>query len=121
MDSFADAVLNLEFSGLGDNMSITIDAWVATEDDLDDLEPNLFVLNGVAVTDDAEAVDSPTTPMIDETVVNDITNDQLALRGGADSNDVLSQRLTATDNEAQVIMGLGTAFFFASAEERRRR
>ena len=102
VDSFADAVLNLEFSGIGTGMSVTIDAWVTTKEDLDDLEPVEFVL----VDDDPDT----TGEGMDESADNVLTNSQLALSGG-ENTDSLDQRLTAMSNEAQVLMGLGNVFF----------
>ena len=44
VDSFAGAALDLDFSGVGTGMTITLDAWVTTKDELDDLKPVEFVL-----------------------------------------------------------------------------
>ena len=48
VDSFADAALDLDFSGVGTGMTVTLDAWVTTKDALDDLKPVEFVLEGLA-------------------------------------------------------------------------
>ncbi len=104
VDSFGDmAELNLDFSGIGSGMSVTIDAWVAAKEDLDDLEPTSLILNDCgAATDDA-------TTMVDETRDCVATNGQLALVGGAMEDDVLEQTLTSQSTEAVVKMGFGTA------------
>jgi hypothetical protein len=101
VDSFNGAALNLDFSGIGAGMSVTIDAWVTTKDDLDDLEPVDFVI----VDDDPDTVGAGN----DESAGNVLSNSQLALSGG-DMTDTLTQRLTAMSTEAQVLMDLGNVF-----------
>ena len=44
VDSFADAALDLDFSGIGTGMTVTLDAWVTTKEELDNLKPIEFVL-----------------------------------------------------------------------------
>ena len=43
VDSFEDAAIDLDFSGVGTGMTITLDAWVTTKEDLDDLKPVEFI------------------------------------------------------------------------------
>ena len=51
-DSFADTVLELDFDGMGPGMTITLDAWVATKEDVDDKK--LKPVNFVIVDDDPD-------------------------------------------------------------------
>ena len=44
VDSFEGAALDLDFSGIGTGMTITLDAWVSTKDKLGELTPVAFVL-----------------------------------------------------------------------------
>ncbi len=105
VDSFEGAVLNLDFSGLGAGMSVTIDAWVTTKEDLDDLKPVEFVI----VDDD----DTTQGEGMDESAGNVLIEQSVGLVGrrkGPMDSDMLTQTLTAMSTEAQVLMGLGDVF-----------
>jgi hypothetical protein len=97
VDSFAGAALDLDFSGVGAGMTITLDAWVATKEDLDDLKPVEFVL----VADDQDT----TGEGMDESADNVLKNQQLAFDG-----DTLTAEITALNNSARVLMDLGGVF-----------
>ena len=99
VDSFEGAALDLDFSGIGTGMTVTLDAWVTTKDALGDLEPTKFVLK--ANVGDGE-----------ESAGNVLMNDQLAFEGGTGtgSNDTLTADITAENNSARVLMGLGDYF-----------
>ncbi len=94
VDSFDGAVLGLDFSGIGLGMSVTLDAWATTKEDLDDFEATEFVLD-----------DGP-----DDDIITVAANQQLAFDGGADAGDTLTATVTAQDSEARVLMNLGDVF-----------
>ena len=94
VDSFADAALDLDFSGLGTGMTVTLDAWVTTKDELDNLKPVEFVL--IAEDENTDALEAKD---------NVLKNQQLAFDG-----DTLTADITALNNSARVLMGLGNVF-----------
>ena len=102
VDSFADAALDLDFSGIGTGMTVTLDAWVTTKDALDDLKAVEFVL----VADDPDT----TADGENEAADNVLTNQQLAFEAGTGSSDSLTASITALNNTARVLMDLGDAF-----------
>jgi hypothetical protein len=99
VDSFAGAALDLDFSGVGTGMTVTLDAWVSTKEDLDDLKPVEFVL-----LENVEDTDA------DESEDNVFSNQQLAFEGGTGSSDTLTADITALNNSARVLMDLGGVF-----------
>ena len=85
VDSFAGAEIDLEFSGIPDGVTLTLDAWVATKDEYDDEEVDL-TLSLADTTDDLE---------------QDLFNDQVAIGDEDDMEDTV----TAEGNETTVFIG----------------
>ena len=101
-DSFENTVLELDFDGMGPGMTITLDAWVSTKENLKDLEPTAFVI----VDDDPLTT---TYEGMDESAGNVLTNAQLAFEGG-DDGDSLIMTVTAENNSVGVLMDLGDVY-----------
>ena len=88
--SFAGAQINLEFSGIPDGVSVTIDAWAATAEDLEDKD---FVVDQATNFDPDDTVIPPEEA--------DLMNAQLAINKA----DNLVAVITAEDNKASVLTG----------------
>ena len=86
VDSFAGAEIDLEFSGIPDGVTLTLDAWVATKDTYDDEDVDLMVSLAETVQDG---------------VMQDLSNDQVAI---GDEND-MEDTVTAEGNETTVFIG----------------
>ena len=87
VDSFKGAEIDLEFSGIPDGVTLTLDAWVATKDDYDDEKVDqMFRL--VAGEDATEAP-------------QDLSNDQVSIGDEGDMEDTV----TAEGNETTVFIG----------------
>ena len=77
MRSFADAQINLEFSGIPDDVEVTIDAWVTT----------------LANLEDEGTVDQELNQNVDPNAADsgfDAKNDQLSINGRRDPGGPLS-------------------------------
>ena len=70
VDSFKDAALDLDFSGIQTGMTLELDAWVSTKEDLEDLKPTQFVL---VANDDGLPAE------VDESEDNVLTNSAVGL------------------------------------------
>ena len=88
VDSFDGANIDLEFSGIPDGVTITVDAWVATAEAYDDEMVN---------TDMLRLADDTVTPNI-AAIEN---NDQVSIGDEGDMEDTV----TDTDNETTVFIG----------------
>ena len=108
VDSFAGAALDLDFSGLGTGMTLTLDAWVSTKDDLEKLKPTEFLL----IDDDPDTIGEG----MDESAGSILTNKQLAFEGGTGSSDNRIATITVQNNSSRVLMGLGDALTFYDEE-----
>ena len=108
VDSFADAEINLDFSGIGTGFSVTIDAWVATKEQLG---TRGFMIDTGALILDAcdQGSDDADTTNVDETRECDVGNGQLAFAGG-DNQDMLFPVLNAMSSQAVVLTSLGNAY-----------
>ena len=84
MRSFENARINLEFSGIPDDVEVEIDAWVTTLENLEDDGPVDQALNQVLPVSD--------------TNIADLTNDQLSI----DAVGNLVATITAEGNEASI-------------------
>ena len=87
VDSFAGAELNLEFSGIPDGVSLTLDAWVATKKKFDDKK----------VDQEVELRETDAAAMI----THDPSNDQVSIGKPGDMEDTV----TATNDETTVFIG----------------
>ena len=90
--SFTGAQINLEFSGIPDDVEITIDAWAATAEDL---ETEGYVVDQTTNFDPAEADGETLAEMAD------LMSAQLAINKA----DNLVAVITAEDNKASVLTG----------------
>ena len=88
VDSFAGAEIDLEFSGIPDGVTLTLDAWVATKDTYDDEDVDLMV----SLADDDDVGDGPD---------QDLLSDQVAIGDEDDMEDTV----TAEGNETTVFIG----------------
>ena len=95
MRSFMGAQINLEFSGIPDDVEVTLDAWVATAEDLEDED---FVV-------DQATNFNPTAERTPIAEVADPMNDQLAINSAGN----LVAVITGEDNKASVLTGPLTA------------
>jgi hypothetical protein len=86
VDSFAGAEIDLEFSGIPDGVTLTLDAWVATKDTYDDEDVDLMLSLADSVVDGTQ---------------QDLSNDQVAIGDEDDMEDTV----TAEGNETTVFIG----------------
>ena len=102
--------LNLDFSGIGAGMTITIDAWAETKANLG--TPRFMVDTGTLILNDCGQGtdnDEPTgVPAVDDTRDCNADNKQLAFSGGMNT-DTLAVTLDSMNTEAVVLTGFGTA------------
>ncbi len=104
VDSFEDAQINLDFSGLGTGMSIVLDAWVTTTAGLRTLAATELVTSGCqpVAADAVVPTDHPNGRCV-------LTNSQLAFSGG-DMSDMRNVTVNSMNTEAVVLTsGLGSS------------
>ena len=91
VDAFEGANINLEFSGIPDGATVTVDAWVATKEKYDDEDVNTATLR---------AADSTTDPATMEVA----DNDQVSVNKPGQ----MEGPVTAEENEVIVLIGDNT-------------
>ena len=113
VDSFTDTVLDLDFSGLESGMTVTIDAWVSTKENLGDLKPSPIIVAGddpsTMDVDETADTDAGTPGRQNESTYNVDNMSQLAFEGGEDTADSLEAVITSMSSSAGVRMHLGNA------------
>ena len=97
VDSFAGGNINLEFTGIPDGVSVTLDAWVATLDEATEVDEKM----------------PDVTPDLTGENTDESTYDQVSIN----SPGTMNARVDADDDTAQVLIGENAFMFPTPAEE----